>query len=561
MNDFFSRQFALMDDLPIGVFVVDDHYHILFWNRCMENWTKKSFSQVEGRELHELYPRFRETQYTSRIDSILGGGPPIVLSSQLHGRLFSCVLSDGEPRILQTTVTNVQGPGKDRCYAMFAVKDVTELSRRIIESRKMEKKAVAEIEQRKAVEKELRRANDKILAQTRAVIEEERLKVLLQMAGATAHELNQPLMILLGNLELLEMDRDHPDKLLERIQKINTAGKRIADIIKKIQNVRHVSKISYSGGGDIIDIHRKERILCVEDDPACFKMIKTMLADTIRPDLSHALTLDEAIKALDENRFDLVILGYVLPDGDAFDLLAHLKERDISIPAIVLIDQGDGITASQLFRQGASDYLSRQHLDKAGLVESIRFSLEQHLLKQDRENPTVIMGADAARDELTGLFNRRFFAEALERETSGIDRYDNDLALCLLNIDHFKKVNDTYGHPVGDKVLVRIARFITENLRKYDIPCRYGGEVFGILLPNTGKAGAESMCNRIREQVALHHFEYGEFSFNITLSAGIAMGGKTAQTGGHVLPEYLIQAADTALYRAKDRGRNMVVVA
>lgn len=556
----FKEKYSVLNNLPIGVFVLDDNYKILFWNICIASWTKKDSDEMVGCQIGDVYPKFKEDLYQSRINPILAGGPPTIFSSQAHGHLFPCRLPDGKRRILHTTVSNIPAVEKGRFFAMFAVKDVTELSYRIMDYRKIQQQAQEEIEQRKAVEGELRKANEKILAQTKAVIEEERLKVLLQMAGATAHELNQPLMILLGNIELLEMDRQNPKKLIEHIGKINKAGKRIADIIKKIQKVRHVAKKSYSGGDDIIDIYQKERLLCVEDDHACFKMIKAMLDRSGHKDVSHADTLEKAKKMLNDARFDLMILDYLLPDGDAFDLLEFLRHQEIHLPVVVLTGHGDEATASQLFRKGATDYLSKAHLSKKSLKESIEFSLEQSYLKRDKERAMLVMGDLSTKDELTGLFNRRYFMEALVRETSGTDRYDQSLALCLMDIDHFKTVNDTYGNIIGDKVLKRIAGFIMAALRKYDVPCRYGGEEFGILLPNTGGAGAQSVCNRIREDVEAHMFEYGGFSFNVTLSVGIALRTKSDEKGGALSGEYLIQMADTALYRAKTEGRNRVIV-
>jgi len=429
-----------------------------------------------------------------------------------------------------------------------------------MESRKIQQQALEEIEQRKAVEEELRQANEKILAQTKARIEEERLKVLLQMAGATAHELNQPLMILLGNIELLEMDRKNPEKLSARIGKINKAGKRIADITKKIQNVRHVVKKKYSGGNDIIDIHQEEKLLYVNGDHAVFKTIQHMLNQSRKSALIHAGSLAAAKSLLMEKRFDLMILDYILPDGDAFGILEFLKQEGVCMPVIVLTGKGDDVTASQLFRQGATDYLSKARLDSDRLTESITFSIEQFRLKQDREKAILVTGGHSSKDSLTGLFNRRYFTEALERETSGTDRYEREMALCFIDIDHFKKVNDTYGHVVGDKVLKRISIFIMNSLRKYDIPCRYGDDAFAVLLPNTGADGALSMCNRILSDVAGHVFDYDSFSFRVTLSAGIALQIKTGEDKWSGLPKHLIQLADKALDQAKAKGGGRVVL-
>ena len=174
------------------------------------------------------------------------------------------------------------------------------------------------------------------------------------------------------------------------------------------------------------------------------------------------------------------------------------------------------------------------------------------------------MGDLSTKDGLTGLFNRRYFMEALERETSGTDRYDRPLALCLIDIDHFKSVNDTYGHNVGDKVLQRIAGFITSALRKYDIPCRYGGEEFGLPFAQPPKkTGPGVVCERIRHSVEAHLFKYEGHSFRVTLSAGVALrqAGRDFIVDKDILKETFVKQADMALYQAKDQGRNRTVFA
>ena len=123
----------------------------------------------------------------------------------------------------------------------------------------MQKNSIAEIEYRKSIEIELRAANEKITHQQKTLIKEENLKVLLQMAGATAHELNQPLMILLGNIQLLNMDKNNSEKLSQYIDNINAAGNRIAEIVKKIQTVKQVTTKSYLGNSSIINIDQKEQ--------------------------------------------------------------------------------------------------------------------------------------------------------------------------------------------------------------------------------------------------------------------------------------------------------------
>ncbi|CCK81400.1 diguanylate cyclase [Desulfobacula toluolica] len=552
------EQFRLLDNVPIAICVVDKAYNIVFWNNCIESWTKKKKADVLNKKLGTIYPHFNEKKYTCRIDPILSGGPPAIFSSQLHGHLFPSKLSNGQFRILQTTVSNVPAEGDNQYYALFAIKDFTELSYRIIDYREMQKKARQEIEQRKKVEQELRIANEEIVKQQKTAIEEERLKVLLQMAGATAHELNQPLMILLGNIELLKLDRNDPEKLTEYISKISDSGNRIANIIKKIQRVKRIVKKTYSAGADIVDIHQKEKILHVEDDHAYFENIRALLKDTKYKYIKNTDSLSNAKSLLLKKDFDLIVLDYLLPDGDAFELLDFLRLKKLNLPVIILTGQGSESIASRILRHGAGDYLSKTKLDKESLLESIEFVLEKHYLNQDKERAMVVMGDLSAKDELTGIYNRRYFTEALIREISGAQRYQKKLALCMIDLDHFKMVNDSYGHVVGDAVLKKIADIIKNAVREYDIPCRYGGEEFSLILPDTDRDGAEIVCERIRNDVADYVFKYDHISFQITLSAGVTFLKKSKDSNSKQ-SDMLIKQADAALYKAKNMGRNRVL--
>ncbi len=160
----------------------------------------------------------------------------------------------------------------------------------------------------------------------------------------------------------------------------------------------------------------------------------------------------------------------------------------------------------------------------------------------------------ATTDALTGLYNRRRFFEMLENAVADGLRYERPLGLIMCDIDHFKSINDTYGHPMGDEVLRRVARVLNDVARTTDRVCRIGGEEFAIILPQTDYQGAEQLAERFRQEIARQEFRHQGRDFSITLSLGIC-----------VLPEHarhkeeLIQRADQALYQAKEGGRNRVV--
>jgi diguanylate cyclase (GGDEF)-like protein len=159
-------------------------------------------------------------------------------------------------------------------------------------------------------------------------------------------------------------------------------------------------------------------------------------------------------------------------------------------------------------------------------------------------------------DGLTGLYNRRFWQEQFEMEYKRDQRNESPSALMMLDIDHFKKVNDTYGHPAGDEVIKTVADIIKKAIRETDIAGRYGGEEFAIILPDTPVANVEFVAERIRRQVEKCVMIYDEIEISFTISIGIAGFKRTDKDSAQWL-----DSADKALYKAKGAGRNRVILA
>jgi diguanylate cyclase (GGDEF)-like protein len=161
----------------------------------------------------------------------------------------------------------------------------------------------------------------------------------------------------------------------------------------------------------------------------------------------------------------------------------------------------------------------------------------------------------ATTDGLTGLTNHRTFQENLAREVHRACRYGRPLSLVLMDIDHFKKFNDTYGHPVGDLVLREIAGCIRRSLRVNDLPARYGGEEFAVIVPETDREGVIITAERIRTTIEAHRITTDSLTLQVTVSLGCATLPVHADT-----PSALIDCADKALYHSKETGRNRVTV-
>jgi len=299
---------------------------------------------------------------------------------------------------------------------------------------------------------------------------------------------------------------------------------------------------------------RPHRILIVDDEPVNLKMLSTRLAQR-GYDTSTAESADEALAAITAHQPDILLLDIFMPKVSGVDLLRTLRqdERTASLPVILVSALGDTSHIVRGLAEGANDYVTKP-VNLPILVARIEALLRGAALVRRLEVQTEILSRLAAYDELTGVYNRRSLFHALENEVSRSSRYGRALAVLLIDIDHFKVVNDDYGHAVGDAVLRSFAQRTLDHLRSCDTLCRYGGEEFCAILPETPTPGAVRAAERVRLAVESAPFEVGDKPLAITASIGIAAWAGTREEE----PPDLLASADRALYVAKDSGRNRV---
>ena len=213
--------------------------------------------------------------------------------------------------------------------------------------------------------------------------------------------------------------------------------------------------------------------------------------------------------------------------------------------------------AQDYFSMIMEEYQKLKKLDSSIYVQSAAL---QVVLKHEKNSytPVAINSAKLDQlqtavitDELTGLYNRRYLEQVIERELVRSQRYAIPCSMIFLDLDHFKKINDQYGHFTGDEVLEEVSSQIAQSLRSFDLPCRYGGEEFAILAPQTDKSGAMEVAERIRKKV--EQLEFPGIPEVITISGGVATFPQDANSASE-----LIKKADQALYLAKTRGRNQI---
>jgi len=406
----------------------------------------------------------------------------------------------------------------------------------------------------KITNKELKKANERILEQQEELIEEERLKVLLQMAGAKAQELNEPLTSLLKDIEMVGKIKDNSVKADECINRIQVSGQKISDIAKKINTIHYSEPIpSYYDSTAIVSFNREINILVVADSEDGFEELKDFFRDQDLINLSWAGNINDSFTMLEREHFDLVFLGHILKDGTSIMFLRNIDKKDIETPVIVITGYGDEMLASQVIQLGAYEYLPKNKVNSESLARVINNTLERARLRKDVKKVQAKMAVMSSVDELTKLYNRHYFIEALEGEYERAIRYETEMALIMMDLDYFKEINDTYGHIAGDKVLAEIGNLIKAHVRRNDLACRYGGEEFAVILPNISRKGTNAAYERFREVVFKQPFEHESKKFNISVSIGISYSNDAESIND------LLAHADQALYQAKDEERNKLV--
>ncbi|MHB8877897.1 MAG: diguanylate cyclase, partial [Myxococcaceae bacterium] len=284
----------------------------------------------------------------------------------------------------------------------------------------------------------------------------------------------------------------------------------------------------------------------------------------------------EALSAIRQHRPDLMVMDVEMPGLGGVEVCRIVKanqgEGGFGFIPVILMTARQGAGKIEGLELGADDYLVKPFdmLELSARVKSmLRLKLLQDaLVAKNRELDRANKELDAKREELlalsrtdalTGLCNRRYFEERLTVEFARSNRYRAPLSCLMLDIDHFKKVNDSYGHPFGDKVLQEVSAVATRTLRDVDLLARYGGEEFIALLPETGPQEALRVSQRVREGIEALRLPYSsnegeKKTVRCTASIGVA----TFPVPSIDSAEGLLRAADDCLYGAKESGRNRV---
>ena len=292
----------------------------------------------------------------------------------------------------------------------------------------------------------------------------------------------------------------------------------------------------------------KQRVLLIDDSADIHLQVRLMLnSDMV--EVSTAASGPDGIAAARQRPPDLILLDVDMPSPNGFEVCRSLKSDPaiLSVPIVFLTGMSSTEEKIRGLNLGAIDYVTKP-FEPAELRARVQAALRTKYLID-------LLAQRAMLDGLTGLWNKTYFDTRLSAELASSARTKSIVGVIAADVDHFKKVNDTHGHPAGDVVLRGVAQTMLAAIRQEDVLCRVGGEEFALITGDATTGGAAALAERLRKAIEQARFVHQDQQISITCSFGVALSG-----GGTVNPN-IVDQADAALYQAKRQGRNRVVVA
>lgn len=298
------------------------------------------------------------------------------------------------------------------------------------------------------------------------------------------------------------------------------------------------------------------RILVIEDQPYDAQKFNQGLKE----DNDIVITVENGIQAMQkiqEADYDLLAVSLNLHGEDGLRLCSHLRssERTRSVPILMIATDDDMTRIAQGLEMGAHDYICRP-VDQNELLARVRTQVRRKRFQERLRSTYEISLSMALMDSLTGLYNRRYFEAHIQKMLQKSEETKKSLALLLIDIDHFKSFNDTYGHGVGDEVLKTFGTRLKDSLRSFDLVARLGGEEFVVVLPDVSEDMAHFIAERLRRAIGEKPFDVSAPEKQVSVTS--SLGGIFVDGGGRTSDDLMV-LADKALYEAKTGGRNRTV--
>lgn len=298
----------------------------------------------------------------------------------------------------------------------------------------------------------------------------------------------------------------------------------------------------------------KPNVLLIDERVSVYERFSSILRKNAK--LHHISNPQDGLFAAAEGNYDCVILSANLSDFDPLRVCSQIRSlnRTRFLPIILACDMENDALVSRALELGVNDYVVRP-IDANEFIARLRTQVRRKHYHDGLRSNVAESIELAVTDGLTGLHNRRYLDTHLQTLVERARKRGRELSLLITDIDKFKMINDTHGHDAGDDVLREFANRLRQNVRGMDLACRYGGEEFVIVMPDTSAQMAAEVAERLRESVAEAGFATGEKMLSVTTSVGVA----TLNRSGDDDMKALLKQADTALYEAKAGGRNKVV--
>jgi diguanylate cyclase (GGDEF)-like protein len=290
-----------------------------------------------------------------------------------------------------------------------------------------------------------------------------------------------------------------------------------------------------------------QKILVIDDSPEIHALLRARLKD--EPITLHFAESGQAgLAMVADIKPDVILLDVHMPEMDGYQVCRMMKANPATVNVPIIFLTGADKTEEKIrgLELGATDYVTKP-FDPAELRARVRAALRTAYLMD-------LLSRKAMIDGLTGLWNRTYLDSRLEAEIAHARRTGRSVSCIMLDVDHFKSINDRYGHPFGDEVLRMIAVALGTSCRSEDVVCRYGGEEFAVLLPNTNARAASELAERLRRAIEAEAMKFKGQLVKVTSSFGVSELTESTSV-------CLIECADKALYEAKQEGRNRVCVA
>ena len=295
------------------------------------------------------------------------------------------------------------------------------------------------------------------------------------------------------------------------------------------------------------------RLLLVEDDPDDARALRALLEvpGEVPFEIAEARGVEDGLRRLRDEHFQVVLLDLSLEEGQGLEALARARIAAATVPIIAMAKQADETLAVRALRYGAQDYLVKEFTDARAVVRTVRYAVERHRILTDLAVARQREHYLAMHDALTGLANRSAFLDQLRRAIGYAARHAKHVAVLFLDLDRFKSINDTLGHPVGDELLKVVAERLTRSLRASDLVARLGGDEFLIALQDVKREHDPARVAQKLAGILAQPCVLGDREYRVSTSIGIAIYPRDGAD-----PDVLIRNADTAMYHAKaERSR------